>query len=526
MPSLANDPILSALAPALVAFGLFLVVSAVWPKPTAASRPVVIAISLGVMAQYAWWRTTTTLPAPALSLEYAIALVFLLSEGGGMLAAALSLLFLSRTRDRSADADANAEWLARRTGYPLVDVLICSYNEERTILERTIVGALAMDYPNFRVWMLDDTRRDWVKILCARLGCRYVSRPDNRHAKAGNINHALVLLAALPDPAEFVSVLDADFVPTPRFLKRAMTLFRDPTIGIVQTPQHFVNPDPVQINLGTAKLWPDEQRYFFDVVLPAKDAWSAAFCCGTSSIIRMKPLSEIGGFPTNSVTEDYLLSLRLKEIGFSTAYLNEPLTFGLAPEGLREYITQRSRWCLGFMQIARGRSGPLSIRSHLAWLDRLSLVEVFLNWTAVNVSRVVGLTIPIVSLASGMRPFQASAREAAIHFAPYWVWSSLAMYWLSRGLVVPILSDVSQLIVAPQHLKAVVAGLLRPQGQKFKVTAKGGDRTRWFVQWSVMRPFAALIGLSVAALVVAFYVNGRADTIRDWRPRCFGPGTI
>jgi cellulose synthase (UDP-forming) len=46
----------------------------------------------------------------------------------------------------------------------------------------------------------------------------------------------------------------------------------------------------------------------------------------------MQPLMEIGGFPTDSVTEDYLLSLRLKEKGFSTAYLNEPLTYGLAPK--------------------------------------------------------------------------------------------------------------------------------------------------------------------------------------------------
>ena len=102
--------------------------------------------------------------------------------------------------------------------------------------------------------MLDDSRRDWLKALCARLGCQYVSRPDNRHAKAGNINHALKLLAALPDPPEFISILDADFVPAPHFLKRAMTLFRDKTIGVVQTPQHFINPDPIQINLGAARF--------------------------------------------------------------------------------------------------------------------------------------------------------------------------------------------------------------------------------------------------------------------------------
>ena len=113
---------------------------------------------------------------------------------------------------------------------------------------------------------------------------------------------------------------------------------------------------------------------------------------------------EIGGFPTDSVTEDYLLSLRLKEKGFLTAYLNEPLTYGLAPEGLKEYITQRSRWCLGFMQIARGRSGPLSLGSPLALIDRLSLTEVFLNWTAVPLSRALGLIIPPLSLAFGLHP--------------------------------------------------------------------------------------------------------------------------
>ena len=477
-----------------------------------------VAGCFAVTAQYAWWRVTETLPAPALSFEYALALVFLVAEFVGILTATLSLLFLTRRRDRSPDADANAEWLASLDEPPSIDVLICSYNEGREILERTIVGALGMDYPNFRIWMLDDSRRAWVKTLCAELGCRYLSRSDNAHAKAGNINHALQHIAALPEPPEFVSILDADFVPTPQFLKRAMSLFRDPAIGVVQTPQHFVNPDPIQINLGATKFWPDEQRFFFDIVLPAKDAWSAAFCCGTSSIVRMRPLIEIGGFPTDSVTEDYLLSLRLKEKGFLTAYLNEPLSYGLAPEGLKEYITQRSRWCLGFMQIARGRSGPLSLGSPLAFIDRLSLTEVFLNWTAVPLSRAIGLIIPPVALAFNLHPFNASLYDLATRFLPFWLWNGLTMHWLSGGRVTPILFDVSQIIVMPQILKAAVFGLARPQGQKFQVTAKGGDRNHGFVEWTVMRPFVGLIVLSLAAVLWAFYVNGGSGEIHFSSP--------
>ena len=511
---LPDDPVLTALTPSFLTLGLYLIGVAVWPRPTARSRVLMLSVSVAFIAQYTWWRITETLPPPALTLEYAIAIGFLIAETGGAISAALSIMFLLRVRDRSTEADANAGWFEGQPEIPSVAVLICSYNEERSILERTIVGAQAMDYPNFRVLMLDDSRRDWLKALCARLGCQYVSRPDNRHAKAGNINHALKLLAALPDPPEFISILDADFVPAPHFLKRAMMLFCDETIGVVQTPQHFINPDPIQINLGAARFWPDEQRYFFDIVMPSKDAWSAAFCCGTSSVIRLAPLMTIGGFPTDSVTEDYLLTLRLKERGFATAYLNEPLSFGLAPEGLKEYVTQRSRWCLGFMQIARGRSGPLSRRTSLTFVDRIALAETFLNWTAVYVSRAVGLGVPILSLAFNIHPFQTSLDGLAVHFLPYWLWSGLTMHWLSGGRIVPILSDVSQIIVVPQILKAVFVGLWRPQGHKFQVTAKGGDRGRGFVEWGLMRPFAILIGVSILAIVYGFFINGRADTIR------------
>jgi cellulose synthase (UDP-forming) len=88
------------------------------------------------------------------------------------------------------------------------------------------------------------------------------------------------------------------------------------------------------------------------------------------------------------------------------------------------------------------------------------------------------------------------------------------MHWISGGRVVSILSDVSQIIVTPQILKAVFVGLRRPQGHKFHVTAKGGDRGGGFVEWGIMRQFAVLIGVTILAIVYAFDVNGRADALR------------
>ena len=74
---------------------------------------------------------------------------------------------------------------------PRVDVSIPTYNEDLQILRPTILGALAMDYPNKRVFVLDDGCRDEVAELCHRVGAAYIAREDSFGAKAGNINHAL-----------------------------------------------------------------------------------------------------------------------------------------------------------------------------------------------------------------------------------------------------------------------------------------------------------------------------------------------
>src|SRR5208283_5426908 len=118
-------------------------------------RLAVIAVSITLLLRYFFWRVTSTLPPIGLTIDFAVGLIFLLVESAALLAAVLSLFFLSRSRDRSGDVENNKRWLAAQTEKPLIDLFICSYNEEEAILERTIIGATGMDYPNYRVWMLD-----------------------------------------------------------------------------------------------------------------------------------------------------------------------------------------------------------------------------------------------------------------------------------------------------------------------------------------------------------------------------------
>ncbi len=223
-------------------------------RDSATARATVVAIVLALMWRYILWRWIETLPPFGFTLDTLTALVFIFVETAALIGATISFFFLSRVRDRAAEVEANMGWLTSQSMPPLIDVFICTYHEEEAILEQTIVGALAMDYPNYRLWALDDGRRPWLKALCDRLGCGYVTRADNAHAKAGNINNALKRVAALDPPPDYVSILDADFVPTPNFLTRAMTLFHADDVGVVQTPQHFANPDPMQRNLSLARV--------------------------------------------------------------------------------------------------------------------------------------------------------------------------------------------------------------------------------------------------------------------------------
>jgi cellulose synthase (UDP-forming) len=501
-----------ALAPGLMTFGFCMAVLPWLRRNNVAARSLMTGGTVLLLLRYFGWRVAYTLPPVGMTADFIVGYVFIVAETASLVACILSLFFLSRTIDRKPEVQANRRWLAEHSA-PLIDVFICTYNEEKAILERTIIGATGIAYPNYRVWVLDDGRRDWLRKMAEQLGCHYLTRPNNTHAKAGNINNALLHVAGLQSRPQFISILDADFVPMPTFLTRTLALFRDDSVGLVQTPQHFINPDPIQTNLAATDVWPDEQRFFFDILLPAKDAWGAAFCCGTSSVIRFSSLVAVGGFPTDSVTEDYLLTLRMKEIGVRTVYLNERLTLGLAPEGLKEYITQRGRWCLGFMQIARGRSGPFSLQSRLDFMDRLSLIDTFMNWTAVYIAKIAGLIVPSLYLLFNIRAVHADLSELLGYFLPFYVMHSFTMAWISRGRSLALMTDVAQYIAAPAILKAVVIGLLKPQGQKFKVTAKGGDRDQRFIEWPLLKIYGPLLAMTLAGIAYAFVLHLQGESI-------------
>jgi cellulose synthase (UDP-forming) len=409
-----------------------------------------------------------------------------------------SIVVLTRTTDHTERADRGEAALRRRADPPAVDIFIDTYNEGLDVLEKTIVAALAIDYPNFKVWVLDDTRRDWLKAFCEEVGACYLTRPDNTHAKAGNLNNGLRATQALTN-APYIVVLDADFAPQRNILMRTIGLFDEPHVGVVQTPQFYYNADPIQYNLRSTECWVDEQRVFFDVFQPAKDAWGVAFCVGTSFAVRRDLLNLIGGFPTGTVTEDIHLTYRLLPRGYTTRWLNERLSVGLSAEGLPEYITQRSRWCLGTIQVALLPDGPFR-GNGFSLMHRLHYLHGMLHWFS-RPFILMMLVAPLLYWYLGIPSIFSSPAEFLAYGTPallaFWFYSS----WISGSRTLPVFTEVTQIVAAMTVSATLASALVRPFGRPFKVTNKGLDRSKVVIHGKLAGFFGSLIVLSALGLV-------------------------
>ena len=94
-----------------------------------------------------------------------------------------------------------------------------------------------------------------------------MTRDDNRHAKAGNINRALP-----KTHGEYIAIFDCDHVPTRLVPADDDGVFlRDPKCALVQTPHHFFSPDPFERNLGTFREIPNEGNLFYGLVQSGND---------------------------------------------------------------------------------------------------------------------------------------------------------------------------------------------------------------------------------------------------------------
>jgi cellulose synthase (UDP-forming) len=498
-------PAFELLGPLIFVIGSIYVLSPILPLSRPWARKFVFAIVWLIIARYLNWRLFTTV-IPVTGEWYQIGWVWFcfVVEALALFDALILYLAFLRTSDRHAEADSHEAGLRvlPQEDLPSVDVYIPTYDESLEVLEKTITGAISLDYPNFKVWLLDDGRRPWLREYCNTKGVGYLTRGDNTHAKAGNINHALT-----KTNADLFAIFDADFIPQRNFLIRTVGFFADPSIGIVQVPHTFYNYDPTQSSLGVQKALPDDQRFFFEAIMPSRDGWNAAFSCGSNSVTRREALRSIGdALPTDSITEDMLLSISLLRNGYITRYLCERLAFGLAPEGLKAFFVQRQRWARGAMQILFLAAGPLG--RNLTLMQRLLFLPT--HWLTQSLMLLLTIIAPLVFLWTGVLPLVNVTPEAVLYYLLPMMLAVAGGIWVfAPRQYFPFAAQVHGTFQSFKILPTVLMTMAKPFGHVFKVTPKGAVAKKSHYDRRIFWTAAGLMAATILGLVI----NARSE----WR---------
>lgn len=449
-----------------------------------------IVLSLVASTRYIHWRVSTTLNS-TWSLDLVIGFILLAAE---LYAFVMLLLGYMQT-----------VWPLERRPIPLpekledwptVDVYVPTYNEPLDVVRTTVLAARAIDWPadKLNVFILDDGRRDAFRAFAAQAGVGYIVRPDNKHAKAGNLNHAMTKTRG-----EFIAIFDCDHVPTRSFLQVTMGwMIRQPRLALVQTPHHFYSPDPFEKNLRTFRKVPNEGELFYGLIQKGNDLWNATFFCGSCAVIRRKALAEVGGIAVETVTEDAHTALKMQRRGWDTAYLDIPQAAGLATESLSAHVGQRIRWARGMAQIFR-IDNPFWGRG-LSLAQRLCYSASMLHFFA-GLPRLVFLTAPLSYLLFGLHVFNALPLVALSYAVPHLLQTNLTNSRIQGRHRHSLWSHVYETCLAYYTGIVTTRALFNPRAGSFNVTAKGGRIDESYFEKQIARPYLLLIALNVVGIV-------------------------
>lgn len=329
--------------------------------------------------------------------------------------------------------------------YPMVLVQIPMCNE-REVYEMSISAVCQLDWPkdHLLIQILDDSDNECIQELIKSEVAKWNQKGINiiyRHRlvrtgyKAGNLKSAMS--CDYVKDYEFVAIFDADFQPTPDFLKQTVPHFKDnPEIGLVQTRWAFVNKDE---NLLT-RLQNINLCFHFEVEQQVNGVFLNFFGFnGTAGIWRIKALEESGGWLERTTVEDMDIAVRAHLNGWKFIYLNDVRVLCEVPESFEAYRKQQHRWHSGPMQLFRVCL-PAIVTSKISVWKKANLILLFF------LLRKLILPFYSFTLFCVVLPLTMFIPEAEL---PFWV-----------VCYIPILMTLLNILPAPKSIPFIAPYLL------------------------------------------------------------------
>jgi len=418
---------------------------------------------------------------------------------------------------------------ARFERLPVVTIQLPFYNE-LYVAERLIDSVCRIDYPRDRleIQVLDDStdetqavaRRAVERQRALGVDITYLHRADRAGYKAG------ALEAGLREArGEFVAIFDADFLPTPDFLERAIHHFTDPAIGMVQARWGHVNQD--------FSLLTKVQSILLDAhfVLEHGGRNRAGLFFnfnGTAGIWRRETIADAGGWQHDTLTEDLDLSYRAQLRGWRFVFLPDLVAPAEVPVEMNAFKSQQHRWAKGSIQTAR-KLLPRILASDLPFTVKK---EAFFHLTAnFNYLLMVALSIlmfPSMVIRYSMGWYEMILIDVPLFMAAtfsvgnFYVVCQRELYpdWVARLKYLPFLMAVG-IGLAVNNTKAVVEALIDHRSEfartpKYGVQKAGSDEwlSKKYRQTLHLQPMIELaLGLYFTWTVVYALANGIYGTL-------------
>ncbi len=478
---------------------------------------VIFIISMVLMTIYLGWRLIFTLPFH----EGIWSLVFGILLAGAETVTVFTTFELFYQKMQMKKFHLECPEIADED-YPHVDVFIATHNEPSDVLYKTVNACTFMDYPDkskVHIYICDDGNREEIAALAKEFGVGYLGLADNKDAKSGNYNNALNKTAS-----PLIATFDADMIPQHTFLMKTIPYFllssykkedgewrprkkeeadRTFRLGLVQTPQSFYNPDLFQFNLYAESTIPNEQDFFSREVNVMRNASNAVAYTGSNTIILREALEEIGGFPLNTITEDFETSIRIQQAGYITYATDEIQAAGLTTTTVKSMIRQRVRWARGIIQSLQNTHAIFS--SQLPLLARLTYLNTFLYWWSFT-CRLIFIMSPILFALFDYRIVNSHFWDVMVFWGPAYFFYSLSMRYLSGNIRNHRWSQIIDTIFMPYLILPVLLETLHIHQRKFKVTNKRREGNGFgFAVFAI--PHVILLALSAAAMVR--FVHGK-----------------
>ena len=281
------------------------------------------------------------------------------------------ILFGARYARRSARAPREDAAVSER---PPVALLYTTCND---FVERSVHSCIEQDYPEHRVYILDDGTDPDCRARIDRFAAahparvRVIRRSDRRGYKAGNLNHALATIAREP----LFALVDADEILPRHFLQALVPrILSQPDCGFVQAT-HRSNPHTTSslardIGPGVDSHW----RWYH----PLRNDYGFVMLLGHGALVRRQTWLDTGGFP-ELVSEDLAFALRAREAGWRGRFADDVVCYEEFPEDVRAFRVRHMKWTRGTCEFLLRETGSLLRSRRITWIEKLDILLPTLN---------------------------------------------------------------------------------------------------------------------------------------------------